>query len=75
MEDFEELEEKIEKLKEEDKLELLIDIVSNLQGKELKKVFDEYNKKEDFYNFEYNKAQDNYYQYEKIYNILCYDIK
>ena len=71
---FQEIEEKAEQLETADKLELLLDIIANLQGEEQAKAFKEYQKQKDTYNEELQKAQNNYYYYEKAYNILCEEI-
>lgn len=71
---YEEILDKVNQLKEEDRIELVLDIISELQGLEHKRVFDEYSKHKNEYSLELNKAQDNYYEYEKAYNILCYNL-
>lgn len=71
---YEEIEEKVKKLEDVDKLELLLEIIANLQGKELQKALQEYQKEKETHNTELQKAQNNYYFLEKAYNILCYEI-
>lgn len=71
---FQEIEEKAEQLDTADKLELLLDIIAELQGNEHTKALKEYQKQKDTYNEELQKAQNNYYYYEKVYNILCEEI-
>lgn len=71
---FDEIEEKITKLSNDDKLELIIDIISNLQGDEMIKLLNENKKNIEYYNPEYRKAENNYYYYEKINNMLINEI-
>jgi len=71
---FQEVEEKAQQLDTADKLELLLDIIAELQGKEQQKALQEYQKQKDTYNEELQKAQNNYYYLEKAYNILCEEI-
>ena len=71
---YEEIEEKAKELEDVDKLELLLEIIADLQGKELQKALQEYQKQEETHNTELQKAQNNYYFLEKAYNILCYEI-
>ena len=65
---------KVSQLKEEDKIELVLDVIAELQGLEHKRAFDEYSKHKNEYSLELNKAQDNYYEYERAYNILCHNL-
>jgi len=71
---FEEIEEKMMSLPREDKLELVLDIISVLQGEEYNKVLEEYKKENNYHNPELKKAEGNYEEYEKAYNILCENI-
>lgn len=71
---YEEIEEKAKKLEDVDKIELLLEIIADLQGKELQKALQEYQKQKETHNTELQKAQNNYYYYEKAYNIICEEI-
>lgn len=71
---FDEIEEKIDKLSNDDKLEIVIDIISNLQGDEMIKLLNENKKNTEYYNPEYRIAENNYYYYEKINNMLINEI-
>lgn len=71
---FEEIEDKMNQLSKEELVELSIDIICNLQGMEFEKVYKEFKKDVVEHNSEYIKAQNNYNELDKVYNILCYEL-
>lgn len=70
---FEKIENMIGDLTEVDKIELILEIVGEMQGKEKRKAIEAYNKKEKFYNQERHIHENNYKILGEIWN-SCQDL-
>lgn len=60
----------INKLNEINKIEIILEIIEQLQDMERSKALKEFKKKNDFYNNDFHKARNNYYNYELAYNAI-----